>query len=684
MSAADTKSARHTPYRSHAVPILQVFALTLMVIPSDTVILAIGANGFPASLVGMFAFAAFVAVTLLGFHNPLGTRHPIRSVLCLVWLSALASYVLADRGSMDFAQIASADRSLIQLAVISGVILVAAECLDSMEDVRRVLRALVWGGAFCGVVAALQFWMSLDISPYLRELPGFSLNWENAGILERGGLNRVTGTSVYPIELGVVAGMLIPLALYLAIWDTGRSSRSRWAPVLLIGLAIPASVSRSAVLSAATAIGVLLVFLPARQRLVGLALLPFVLVGVFVSTPGLIGTLASFFAAGTADASIATRVDDYPMVERLVREAPWFGHGGGTYMPINVLDVLDNQLLKTAVELGVVGLVALAAYFLVPPLAALVARRRSADPELRMLCAALAGASLAAVASSPTFDALSYPMYFCIQALVIGLIGAAWRLAGARQGSPVAASESVSRPRSRAFASPAGGSLLAWIGQRVWRHRLATLPVIALTVVAAVYVVALDRHVYEAKSGYFLLYPPGPPTPDAVARDPALGKLDSDNPYTRFSDRSAIVRVLVDTMESESTRRAITDRGGDPRYAIARTGQPGQPSPIVEVTGHGASREEAIHTTEVVGDELLKSLDQLQQAQGVSSPYRIGAEQVNPPGAAVLRTYPLARLLIGVLAAGALLLVITFSIAQAAGELRFGRIARRPSISASG
>ena len=63
-----------------------------MVIPSDIVIKAIGAEGYPAGLVGMFAFAAFGAATLLGLHNPLKHRHPARAVLCAVWLSALVSY----------------------------------------------------------------------------------------------------------------------------------------------------------------------------------------------------------------------------------------------------------------------------------------------------------------------------------------------------------------------------------------------------------------------------------------------------------------------------------------------------------------------------------------------------------------------------------------------------------------
>ena len=252
------------------MPLLQLFALTVMVIPSDTVFKTIGAGGYPAALIGMFAFATFLAATLVGLHNPLRHPNPVRGALCLLWLSALLSYVLIDRSALTVAEAAGADRWLLQLAMVTGVVLVAAELLNSLEDMRRVLRVLCWGGAFCGVVAALQYWISLDIAPYLRDLPGFSLNSENAGILARGALNRVSGTAVYPIELGVVAGMLLPLATYLAIYDTERSARWRWAPVALIALAIPTSVSRSAVLSVTVAFALLVVLMPVRQRLVAL------------------------------------------------------------------------------------------------------------------------------------------------------------------------------------------------------------------------------------------------------------------------------------------------------------------------------------------------------------------------------------------------------------------------------
>jgi O-antigen ligase len=417
--------------RSHAVPLLQTFAVIVMVVPSDAVIKAVGAAGYLAALIAYGMLLAWVAATLFGLHHALGHRYPVRMSLCALWLISLASYALTDRAMLSTAQQASSDRWLMQLADISGVILVAAECLRSAEDIRRVLRALTWGGAFCGIVAALQFKLRLDLTPYLRMVPGFSLNQANAAnaaIITRGALNRVPGTAIDPIELGVVAGMLLPLAVYLAIHDAGRSRARRWIPVFCTALAIPASVSRSAILAAGVALGALIVSLPPARRVTGLATIPLAVAAIFVTAHGLIGTLTSYFLAGTSDASIAHRVNNYPLVEHLVQQAPWFGHGGGTYIARNSIFILDNQYLSTAIELGLAGVAVLIFYFLWPALAAVVARGRTADPELRDLCAALAGSALAAALCSATFDSLSFPMFVNVQALIFGLIGAAWLL----------------------------------------------------------------------------------------------------------------------------------------------------------------------------------------------------------------------------------------------------------------
>lgn len=431
----DGTVAQNEQRRARAVQLLQVFAVALMVFPSDAVIRAIGGAGAMASLVAMSAFAVWVAATIRGTYDPLQRRHPIRVAIVVLWFVSLAAYFVMNLGERSGVEIRSADRWLMQLAGTTGVAFVAAEWLASLDDIKRVLRALLWGGSFCGVVASLQFWLGIDLALYLRMVPGFSVNGENVGIATRGALNRVTGTAIHPIELGVVAGMLLPLAIYMAMYDLERPPRKRWAPVVLIGLAIPTSVSRSAIVAVVLALGFLIVLLPAPQRVTSLAALPVAVAGAFMAAPGLISTLSSFFFAGTADQSIATRVDDYPFVERMVSMAPWFGRGGGTFLPVDAFQILDNQYLKTAIELGLVGVVGLSIYFVLPLVAALVARRCSTDRDLRTLSGALAGSAVSAAVCSVTFDSLSFPMFTGVHSLVIGLAGACWLLMKEERGA---------------------------------------------------------------------------------------------------------------------------------------------------------------------------------------------------------------------------------------------------------
>jgi hypothetical protein len=437
-------SAHAESSRAAAVGLLQLFALAVMVIPSDTVIPAIGAAGYPASLIGVFIFGVFAVNVLLGFHAVGRYRHPIRGVLAVIWLALLVSYIAMNPGELTTIQMASADRMLIRFAVVTGIALVAAEWVRSLEDVMRVVRVLCWGAAFCGFVAVLQYWISLDLAHYLRQIPGFVVNQDNPTITARGGLNRVAGTATTSIEMGVAAGMMIPIAVCLGLYDRDKTPFKRWAPLAMITLGVATSVSRSAVISVVVAFVTLVVLMPPVPRLAALCGLPIALGGIFMSAHGLIGVLASFFAEAKNDPSVQYRTHDYPVAEQLWQGAPWFGHGPGTYMPTDSLNIFDNQYLSSVVEIGIVGLLALLVFLLVPALVAIAARRASTTPELRLLCGALAAAGFAATVCSITFDSMSFPMFVNVYALVIGLIGACSRLAlaereHARGMSPITA-----------------------------------------------------------------------------------------------------------------------------------------------------------------------------------------------------------------------------------------------------
>ncbi|GAB3814660.1 O-antigen ligase family protein [Micromonospora zhanjiangensis] len=415
------------PGSRQAAALLQVFVVTVFVFPSDAVIRIIGAQGYLASLVAMLLFAGWATTALLGFHDPVHTRYPVRGALALLWICSLLSYAVMPLFGPDETQRLSADRWMMLLVGMSGVILVTAEHLRDPRDMLRVIRALVWGAAFSGTIALLQFWLRWDLKPVLRQaLPGFEAGDAYGSFQGRDALMRVTGTALHPIELGVVAGMLLPLAVWLAMVDRERRPLRRWVPVGLIGMCVPMSVSRSAILAVAVAMGVFVVSLPPRPRAWAVFLAPVAVVGVFAGVPGYVSTIAAFFGAGTEDPSITNRLDNYPRVLALVQEAPWLGRGGGTFLAPDATKILDNQYLKSAIELGLIGVAALLLFLLVPAVAALGARSRATEPDFRALCAALAGGCLAAAVDAYTFDAYSFPQFASAHAVLLGLCGTCW------------------------------------------------------------------------------------------------------------------------------------------------------------------------------------------------------------------------------------------------------------------
>jgi O-antigen ligase len=392
-------------------------------------------------------------------------------VLCLFWVVSLLSYIFMDRAFLSALQINSANRWLMQLASMTGVAFLAAECLDSVQDLYRVLRVLSWAAAFCGLVALLQWRFSYDLTPYLK-LPGLSVKPFGQFVILRSGSNRVAGTGIDPIELGVTACMLLPLGIWAAINTLGVSPLRRWAPVVLTAVAIPASVSRSAVVGIVLSIGVFVVLMPPRQRVTAFILMPVALAAVFVVSHGELGTMMSWLGYGASgtDPSVTHRTNNYPYVAQLVSQAPLLGAGGGTFLPLGDLvfgqtvHILDNQWLDTAIDFGYLGVFAFAVLFVAPLVTALKARAKSCDPSLRLLCAALAGGLLTACVCSALFDSFSFPLFYNVLALELGLAGACWRLAASESNLR----EALQIHRQSGVREVAAGRFVGFEGDRLW------------------------------------------------------------------------------------------------------------------------------------------------------------------------------------------------------------------------
>lgn len=424
--------------------LLKISLFSIMAFPPYLVLEPVGASGSLPELLALGLFGLWAVSTAMGLHDPVAFRHPGRAALLLLLLASCISYAhlfAGYSGASSIAGRAAADRWMLLMIAAAGIAFVTTETVRSISDVLVLVRWVLAGGVVCCVAAVVQFVFQVNPVDWIRVvMVGFVDNNSGTAFQARSALLRVSGTTMHPIELGVATAMLIPLGIWRALYDpTGRKG-PRWVVVGLFVLANAMTVSRSGLLSLATALIITVPFLPKSARQWATVVVPLGVAGLFIGVPGLISTLFNSVTAGNSDSSITYRTEDYPLVLRLVADRPWFGTGPGTWMPSNMLDIFDNQYLLTAVTMGVVGLVGIVAYLVVPPLAALAAARNAKDNELSLLAAAAAAAGLVAAVASGAFDSMSFPVFALLYPFFIGLSGASWLMVKTQlqqdQGAP--------------------------------------------------------------------------------------------------------------------------------------------------------------------------------------------------------------------------------------------------------
>jgi hypothetical protein len=225
---------------------------------------------------------------------------------------------------------------------------------------------------------------------------------------------------------------------------------------------------------------------------------------------------------------------------------------------------------------------------------------------------------------------------------------------------------------------------LLLIVRKIWRYKFATLPIVALVLLAGFFEVAVKPDLYEASSTYILVTPPAPPTPDEIARDPKLAK-GADNPYTRYSDQSVVVQVLASRLNGDDARTALAKQGADSNYTVQPSSEFGTSAPIVSITGTGTSPGSAIKTADVVGLALTRQLADMQKVHGVAPRYQITTQQIVAAHDARLKASGKLRAGVAVIALGTVMLFIVVSLLD--GLVAFRRelaVTRRGAAKADG
>ncbi|NLH69445.1 MAG: O-antigen ligase family protein [Brooklawnia sp.] len=301
--------------------------------------------------------------------------------------------------------------------------LLTAESPRRWADLEKIVA---WVVAFATVVAALgifQYFTGANVAAWFQ-IPGLS-TLRDQNVYTRSIVNRVVVTAAHPIELGVVAAAIFPLALHRSLYAAKK--RLPWVQAVMILMVLLMSVSRSAIIVLAVGMLVLLVGWPARRRLWALAIIPVATAVLRAALPGLLGTLRALFTNLEDDPSIAGRTDDYEIIYRMAQDHPIFGQGLYTWVPF-YFRTLDNQVLMFALEIGFIGLAVFVVLTLTHLVGVLVARTRVRDQRSRHLGLAVVAATAGLLSAYVTFDAISFRMAAGMTFLLLGMAGAIWNL----------------------------------------------------------------------------------------------------------------------------------------------------------------------------------------------------------------------------------------------------------------
>lgn len=424
MTEQASSPARHV-VRRDASTILTVVALLALLIPSRFTVGPLGGAGGPATLVGVAALGGWLFMHVSRVFPRVVVPLPFRTAMLAFGGAALASFVVvANRPGADDELRLSA-LAIIVLASWAGIALMATDFLIGWQSIDTLVARLTTMVGFYALFGIVQYFTGRAGTEWFAAIPGLSLNTQLDSIANRDGLLRPASTAIHAIEFGVVLTSLLPLCLHVLLYGRALPSWRRWFPTIAVIAAIPLCISRSAIVTGAVALAVLLPTWPSRARTWTLGGVAVAAVATFVSAPGVLGTIENSFTKIGTDSSALSRTDSYGVAMEFIARSPWIGRGFGTFLPD--YRILDNQYLLTTIEVGAIGLAALLAVFVTSLVCARLVRRRSSDPRRRDLAQALFASIAAAAVGFAFFDALSFPQFAAVVFLVLGLNGAAWR-----------------------------------------------------------------------------------------------------------------------------------------------------------------------------------------------------------------------------------------------------------------
>jgi len=421
-----TAAAAAKPRRVDAVTLLTWYTFLLMAIPGPLVFAPLGGAGSPATIFAVLLFCFYLATCLHPALAPPRGPQPLRRAAVAFGSSILATYISANRHALPAMALNGIDRGLIMISGWLGVLLLAADDIDRMERLETLIRRIIIGATAMAILAEIQFFTGLNAVQYIV-IPGLTSQQPLTDLSTRDALFRPSATASSPIELAAVLAVCLPLAVHRARYVPLGLRLRRWIQVAIIGVGLPLTLSRTGVVALAAASLVLLPTWSRRDRRIAYLVASLAAVAMWAVVPGLAGTFKSLFTQVGSDSSSLSRTDAFSSALPFIAQHPWLGQGFDTFFP-QIYFFTDDQYLHALIETGVIGVLTLLALFATGWITAASARRAASDQQLRDLVQSLAAAIAAAAAAFATVDAFSFSIISGVVFMLLGCVGAVWRL----------------------------------------------------------------------------------------------------------------------------------------------------------------------------------------------------------------------------------------------------------------
>jgi hypothetical protein len=278
-------------------------------------------------------------------------------------------------------------------------------------------------------------------------LPGFfTVGHTESSAVDEIGRRIVIGPGEISLEAAAMLSMGLPIAL------VGIMSSARWRGRLLYGLAASilmagaiSTYRKTALIAPVSAILTLAYY--RRRELVRLAPLGvIVLLAVHVLSPGAFGAIAEQLHPTRLGAvsTVSDRTSDYDAVRPDVWTHLAFGRGYGSYEH-TTYRVLDMEMLRQLIEVGVVGLTAyiMLMVSIVATARAPIRRRR---PDESRVALAAAATAVSFLVISTLFDVMSFPHCPYILLWMAGLLAVVVTNPPAEESAEESAEEPAAAP----------------------------------------------------------------------------------------------------------------------------------------------------------------------------------------------------------------------------------------------